>query len=89
MVDALISIQSPDADLKPNFTATARIVTDSPQQVLLAPYEAVRQDENGQEYVYLYSKGSAIRRDITTGREYADGAEVLSGLREGDRIRCV
>lgn len=86
VVDALISIQSPDAYLKPNFTATARIVTDSPQQVLLAPYEAVRQDENGQEYVYLYSKGSAIRRDITTGREYADGAEVLSGLREGDRI---
>ena len=86
VVDALISISSPDEYLKPNFTATARIVTDSPQDVLLAPYEAIRQDENGQEYVYIYSGGSAIRRDITTGREYADGAEVLSGIRKGDRI---
>ncbi|MCI8496861.1 MAG: efflux RND transporter periplasmic adaptor subunit [Clostridiales bacterium] len=86
VVDALISIQSPDEYLKPNFSASVQIITDNPQDVLLVPYEAVRQDENGQEYVYLYSAGSAIRRDITTGREYADGAEVLSGIRQGDRI---
>ena len=86
VVDAIISIGSPDEYLKPNFTATARIITDSPQDILLAPYEAIRQDENGQEYVFIYSGGSAIRRDITTGREYADGAEIVSGLHEGDRI---
>ncbi len=42
--------------------------------------------ENGQDYVFQIEDGLAKLRKITLGRKWDDTAEVLSGLKEGDRI---
>ena len=84
VVDVEIAIDDPDNDLKAGFTARAEIVTDTRRTMLTVPYEAVRQDENNVEYVYLAEGSRAVRRDIQTGVELLEGVEVTEGLGPAD-----
>lgn len=84
VVEVLVSVENPGADIKPGFSASARIVTMEKQNVLIAPYEAVEADENGEEYVFLYRNGRAVRTPVKTGEEYDSGFEILSGCEAGD-----
>ena len=84
VVEVLVSVENPGADIKPGFSASARIVTMEKQNVLIAPYEAVDADENGEEYVFLYRNGRAVKTPVETGEEYDTGFEILSGCEAGD-----
>lgn len=84
VVEVLVSVENPGADIKPGFSASARIVTMEKQNVLIAPYEAVEADENGEEYVFLYRNRRAVRTPVKTGEEYDSGFEILSGCEAGD-----
>ena len=84
VVDVEIAIDDPDNDLKAGFTARAEIVTDTRRTMLTVPYEAVRQDENNVEYVYLAEGSRAVRRNIQTGVELLEGVEVTEGLGPAD-----
>ena len=84
VVEVLVSVENPGADIKPGFSASARIVTMEKQDVLIAPYEAVEADENGEEYVFLYRNGRAVKTPVETGEEYDTGFEILSGCEAGD-----
>lgn len=86
VVDALVVIDQPDEYLKPNYTAKVKILTSDSMESIIVPYEAVEQDEKGQEYVYVYSMSSARKRNIVTGRELESGIEVVTGLKVGDRV---
>ena len=63
-----------------------RLNSDATDGVLIAPYEAVREDENFLEYVYVLSGNTAQRRYITTGEEYDNGFETVRGLDSGEII---
>ncbi|MCX6983867.1 MAG: efflux RND transporter periplasmic adaptor subunit [Lentisphaerae bacterium] len=55
------------------------------EQVLVIPALAVR--KFGQlEMVDLAEKGQAVRRAIRTGRSFGEDIEILSGLREGEKV---
>ncbi len=55
------------------------------EEVLLIPPQAVR--KVGQlELVDVVDDGRAVTRAIRTGRNLEDGVEVLSGLREGEKV---
>ena len=41
---------------------------------------------NAGEYVYVYDNGSVSRRRIATGAEFSDGAEILCGIDENDKV---
>ena len=84
VVEVLVSVENPGADIKPGFSASARIVTMEKQNLLIAPYEAVEADENGEEYVFLYRNGRAVKTPVETGEEYDTGFEILSGCEAGD-----
>lgn len=86
VVDAIVSIDGADEYLKPNYNVEASITTSQLSQSILLPYEAVRQDEEGNEYVYIYSMAQAHRINVTTGRELTDGVEITGGLKAGDKI---
>ncbi|MBC8569586.1 efflux RND transporter periplasmic adaptor subunit [Zongyangia hominis] len=85
-VEVLIEIDNPDDSLMSGFTAKAQIVTDVREHVLTVPYEAVGQDEDNKEYVYLYERGRAYKRYIETGEEMQSGLEVTAGLGLGDVV---
>lgn len=86
VVDALVSIQNPDDDLKPNYNIKAKIMTSDVSEVFTLPYECIAQDDDGKEYVYIKSAGRARRADVLTGQEFEDSVEIVSGLREGCHV---
>ena len=52
--------------------------------MVMVPFESVRRENIG--YVYVFEGGKAIRRDIETGVETAEGVEVLAGLAPGEIV---
>lgn len=73
------------ADLKPGYSVYGYYFSDTPDQYLLIPLDAVYQQEQT-EYVYLWQNGKAVRRNITTDGLYAGNAIVTGGLSETDLL---
>ncbi len=86
VVQVEIVIDQPDARLKHGFTAKVEIETSDPREIVTVPYEAVRQDRNNTEYVYVYRDTQIKRQDITTGIELSTGVEAVEGLIPGDIV---
>lgn len=84
VIDVTVSISNGD-DLRSGYTTEARIKTGEERTAYLLPYSAICQDEKG-EYVYVLEHGKACRRDIVTGEELPDGAEIISGVAKDDSV---
>lgn len=86
VVEVTLRIDNPDSLLKSGYSARASIQTQETETVYLAPYEAVRQDDAGNEYVYVYQNGLVSRHYIETGVELAEGVRVLGGINIQDYL---
>ncbi|QNK41220.1 efflux RND transporter periplasmic adaptor subunit [Caproicibacter fermentans] len=86
VVEVLVSVDNPKEDIKPGFTAKAKIITSNDSSVLVAPYSAVQADDNGNEYVLCVSGGRTVKTPVKTGREFDSGFEIISGVSKGDCI---
>ena len=100
--DVEITLDNPPADVRPDLSATARIVTDVRPRVLSVPIIAltVRQDrpittENmpqdttrarDRDGVFLVRGGIARVQPVTIGITGAEHFEILAGVAEGDSI---
>ena len=60
-VEVLLSVTNADERLKPGYTANVKIYTDHKDEALLVPYEAVWQDEDNRENVYVIENGRAVQ----------------------------
>ena len=85
VVDVVLKIDQPDDSIKSGFTAKAKIFTDKEENVLTVPYSAIMQ-QNDEQYVMVVKDGIAERKDVKTGRELANGCEILEGLLEGEVV---
>lgn len=86
VVEVVVGIDHPGDDIKPGFTAKAKIITTSDASILIAPYQAVQADESGNEYVFRLVGNKAVKTSIVTGMEFDGGFEVKKGLSQGDRV---
>lgn len=86
VVEVLVSVKDPTEAIKPGFTAKTKIITSEDENVLVAPYEAVRADNNGNEFVYKLDGQKAVKTPILTKEEFEDGLEIVSGLKKDDVI---
>ena len=86
VVDVTVDIESGAEYFKPGYTVKAEIEVESPRQVNLLPYEAIGQDENGNEFVYVYQDGNAVRRLVESGVETSNGIEIRQGVYPSDII---
>lgn len=59
------------------------MIVDSLPDALIVPYGCVNQDDDGQEYVYLYEDGRAVRRDIAVSEELGGGYLLADGASAG------
>lgn len=85
-VDVFVSINNPTEQLKSGYTTRCSIITDVKNDTLLIPYDAVMCDDNGSEYIYIYSDGKAVKRNIETINEYNDGCEVSGNISENEAV---
>jgi RND family efflux transporter MFP subunit len=80
VVDVEILIKGADDRLRPGFSARVEIAGQNRYEIITVPYEAVRQDENNDEYVYIFEDGRLRKSLIITGRELINEVEVLDGV---------
>ena len=85
VVEVRISIDCPDKNLRAGYTAAAKLRVSDPETITIVPYEAVKQDDDG-EYVYILENNAAVKKYIATGRELSDGIEVTYGIDASDRV---
>lgn len=88
VVDAVVTVNEEEIDdsLRFGLTAKTRVVVDSLTDALVVPYDCVGQDEAGQEYVYVYTDGRAVRRNIAVREELSEGYLLTDGLQAGERL---
>lgn len=70
---------------RPNMLAVFKIVDYQNNNALLVPVSVVQKAENG-EYVFVAENGKAKRVTVQTGKIAAGKAEILSGLKVGDKV---
>ncbi len=83
----MVSIDKADPEImRPGMAAKLSIILSKVDGVLQIPEEAVRFDK-GKPYVQAISGvGAPKRRNLELGRRAGDMVEVISGLKEGDRV---
>jgi len=84
--DLVIALDPTTAELRPEMTIRADIVVGARQDVLLVPVTAIF-NKDGRQVVYLDSVSGPEARPVEIGESSDRMAEVVSGLREGDRVR--
>ena len=86
-----IEIQKPGAALRPGLNAECEFIIAEKKNVLVIPSRAVK-TEKGKKTVQVMAgdeKDKAAKpqtREITVGMETSDAVEVLSGLKEGEKV---
>lgn len=70
--------------LYPGYRAEVRVITDYRKAALLVPYSAVKQDEDGVEYVMKLEDHIAVKQIILTGAELSEYLEITDGLTAED-----
>ena len=86
VVDVIVSVGQVGEDIKPGYSAKAKITISDNKNVLIAPYESVRADDEGNEYVFELVGRQAVKTLIETNREFNDGFEVKKGLSANAKI---
>lgn len=86
VVDAIIELDRLPEKLLPGMTATVQIEVERISNVLLAPFNAVK-EKNGRAVVRVVSAARQTEeRPIRVGRRNQEFVEVLEGLKEGDTV---
>lgn len=86
VIEVIVSVDKPGSDIKPGYTAKVKIITAKNAGVLIAPYETVRADKNGNEYVFRLNGNKAVKTPIVTRKEFDSGFEVIKGLTKNDIV---
>lgn len=86
VIEVLVNVSNPDGLIKTGYTAKVKIITSECSNVLVAPYNAVRADNSGNEYVFKLDGSKAVKVPISTKREFDDGFEVIGGIKKDDKI---
>lgn len=86
IVDIELSIQNADGKLKPGYSTKAVIAIQPNREMFTIPYEAVQQQQDNREYVYVYHQNRLQKRYIETGMELINSVEVVNGLKQGECV---
>ena len=85
VVDVTVSLTE-STGMKSGYSVKGKIQVSPLQLCWVLPYEAVAQDDQGQEYVYCLQGNRAVRQDVQTGEELAEGVQILSGISQDDWV---
>ncbi|MFA5318308.1 MAG: efflux RND transporter periplasmic adaptor subunit [Patescibacteria group bacterium] len=72
-------------EIKPGMTANVKIITAEKEDVLFAPFRAVKA-KNGDKYVDVLINNMPEQKIVETGLRGDEGIEILSGVGEGEDV---
>ncbi len=83
--DVVIAIENREGLLRPDMTTNTTITVAKRDKVLAIPNQAVRREE-GDRVVFVQEGDRLVRRPVKTGWKDKSYTEILSGLKEGERV---
>jgi hypothetical protein len=83
--DLIITLDATTADLRPEMSIRADVIVGTRKDVLVVPVTAVFNSQ-GTRVVYVVAGGRTETRVVELGESNDRVAEVVGGLREGDRV---
>lgn len=83
--DLTVKLDQTDPRLRPGMTARVEILVGEVADALIIPVYAIF-IEDGKPVCFVKTDDKPVRRQIKLGRQNADLAEVVEGLREGETI---
>jgi len=82
----VIRLDVESSSILPNMAASASIIVDTKDNVLLVPVAAVQKQADGTTYVRLMKNGKPVQTTVETGLSSDTQTEITSGLSEGDTV---
>jgi multidrug resistance efflux pump len=83
--DVVVAIDNREGLLRPDMTTNTAITVAKREKVLAIPNQAVRR-EDGDRVVFVQEGDRLVRRPVKTGWKDKTYTEVLSGLKDGERV---
>ncbi len=83
--DLIITLDPTDAELRPEMTIRADVIVGVRQNVLLVPVTAIF-NKDGRQVVFVDTFSGPEARPVEIGVSNDHMAEVITGVREGDRL---
>ena len=83
--DVVIAIDNREGLLRPDMTANTTITVAKREKVITVPNQAVRR-EDGDRVVFVQEGDRLVRRSVKTGWKDKTYTEVLTGLKEAERV---
>ncbi|MBR5156710.1 MAG: efflux RND transporter periplasmic adaptor subunit [Clostridia bacterium] len=81
-----ISLPNADGALKEGMIANLTLITESSDNTLVVPSNALLQSDEDGYYVYIVNGDAAEKRPVQTGIESSEFTEILSGINLGDKV---
>lgn len=86
VIDLYVKLSERYERLRPGYTVNGVVKRPASDEIYVLPYEAVGQDENDKEFVYLVSDSFSQKCFVKTGRELENGIEILSPQLYGQKV---
>jgi hypothetical protein len=83
--DVLLDVTNTDARLLPGQTCKIKLTTAEKAEALTVPAAAVEADGD-KRFVHVWEGGKAARREVETGDTSGGRTEIVSGVKEGERV---
>ncbi len=80
-----VSLDEPDSDIILGIEAKTKVCTADLTDAIAIPNEALNEDEDG-AYVFILQNGKVYKTFVETGVRNDQMTEILSGIREGDKV---
>ena len=84
-----IEVSLPDSvssNLKANMVSYINVEDYKNEEAVVVPINAVQFTDDGDDYVFVAENGKAVMRPVKVGKTHRNDAEILSGLKPGDKI---
>jgi len=83
-----IALNNTDGKIKPGMICNVNLLKENSQMRLIAPFQAVSVDENGNSFVYAVNDDnkSVSFKQVKTGVLFNNGIEITSGVKNGELV---
>jgi len=82
----VIKLDTASNTILPNMAASASIITDTKNDVLLVPSSSIKKQTDGTSYVEVLKKEKPVQITVEAGLSSDTQTEIISGLNEGDVV---
>ena len=83
--DVTLAFDFLDSRIRPEMNVSASIVTNSKENVIVVPSNAVK-NENGKAFIGIMKNGAMEKREVETGLENNSKVEITKGVNQGELV---